>query len=1777
MINKKNIRNYEVSIWTLQDSFISVLKPFNLESKGMIQEAKIELKDDGDNTFSFKIPMYIRENTNIDKEPYLKNFSEFKENPIWYNIYNGNIIANMRKIKVIFNKNLKNKEKIFEFIITNVKEEHNGYEKKCEISCNSLAFHELGKQGYNISLLHDDYLEDLYDWNEKQEGLMPIENINYWIEKVLKDSYWNYEINMDWSLYNNSWDSHKVYKEPYVSSWNIVSNDKEGEILVPSTTVLDGSQLEKILPMEEKESNRYNLLQKIAETFQVYCKFEYSYDDNYHIIDRKVIFYNNFINEQDGIIDLNYGYNTSQISREMDSVDLVSKMFVQNLKDSGTFAGEIKINDSAANISLENYILNFDYLYKIGTITEDQYEEIKKYQKELHKINSDILEKSYQYLYYNTYKKPLLEGKKTFFESFEKEATTRIANFNSQLIAIGNGVVDPSYTNINPLSFLVIFDEARQDYYIIMNRAFGELNQNSFNLYEKINNETEEVIIDSLIPKENIFFEKDSEGLISKVRIKSLSKNNDYVYATFSYKPNVPTQKMLQLYGSQLKEAQDNLKEIEVELNNIKEILNNYENFKNTQLKEKEKIMTFFERLMGPALREGTWTPEEDYASCQSNHIFVLNNFFNNNLNNENVGFTWDKVLFEDNLEREELQIDYYYYLENEMRYYPCLLLDNSIIERLRGKNNIHFVYRNCYWLNDEDRYDSTKNYYLAINTEDGYQFTFLKNKRTNEIKPALIITGAKKIIDARVDSVIYTTFNQIKQQARLSEITYDSENGEMIETELISDLTNYWVNFDQETYSIVYPRFYNTYTNFLTTTPKDMIYCGETALQQDKDYYLLFRTNQDGKIGYYLTIKPEVAIFNLNKTYKFCFSLSTAADAIYLDALKIMKENSSPKVSYSITPSTKNINFIENAYNKIGQLVHINDVELKFENVQGYISEINLNLDKPWEDTYTIKNYKTKFEDLFSSIVAQTQSMQRNSQAFTMASNLFDNRGYINSEILNSSIENAGTLNTFGLLTDNSILTIPIDSDAIKIINGDIGLAFPKTDKIESVIINNNIGLKIDGIMRRLENDGSYTSIPSYFRVTNGAMGFFKKGTDHGQDEGMMYFDALKGDMALKGGLYAKWGWFGGENGWIIGDGEFHSINNKAIFTAGQSLIPPAIKLFNNSNEEIFKFENNELYIKGSITANEGYIGGETGWVIKSNLLYSASLGNFNNGKLDWWDGKVENFKGGIYLKNNINNSELGIYVKGIKDPLIKLTGGENINTPFIIGDINNSGIQLYYDIQTKQTLLRVKGNIESTSGNIGGWIINQEGLYKTSGRFYYNYELDMITELKLSNNIRFANQLNDIAFEVSQKIYSKIDGTIDYGNRFYVTYNGILHANGAIIEGSIIANDGKIGDWTLYNKMLSSGLNTKYFTYLNANSEISNKAFFAGNGAFYVQHDGYLYANNVNITGNITANSLSIKGSTFEFYIGQLNNDIAGLRSTITDTNNNMSQIQQTANSISAWVQNVKDDVSTISQITTDLKGISASVIQTINENGVEKVNASGIQIIPDKITIASTGKLVISSNNFNIDENGNVSITGDITATSGTIGGCSIDANGNLQITSANISGQLTIGQVKGAIDSNTAVNIANGQISAATIDCSNLSGGTINGQAISGGTINGTSISGGSIEIGGSNFKVNSSGKMTCSGAEIGGSTTISLSGGSLFIGNGTTMQNSSSYLRMDPSSFQEGANSEADSGAKTFAIKSSDGTQYSVLRISPNKISMYHVNAQGHVTQSVIVQ
>ena len=165
----EEIRSYEVSVWTLQDEFITVLKWSDIEQKGRIENPKMILNIDGTQEFTFSIPMY-----------YYKN-GKLIDNPNWYNVENGNLIEGLRKIKVIFNKGNKELEEVFEFLVINMDDSHEKDIASCEVKCEGLAFHELGKQGYKITLSQENFEEKYKKWTESDKSEPePTFTLDYW-------------------------------------------------------------------------------------------------------------------------------------------------------------------------------------------------------------------------------------------------------------------------------------------------------------------------------------------------------------------------------------------------------------------------------------------------------------------------------------------------------------------------------------------------------------------------------------------------------------------------------------------------------------------------------------------------------------------------------------------------------------------------------------------------------------------------------------------------------------------------------------------------------------------------------------------------------------------------------------------------------------------------------------------------------------------------------------------------------------------------------------------------------------------------------------------------------------------------------------------------------------------------------------------------------------------------------------------------------------------------------------------------------------------------------------------------------------------------------------------------------------------------------------------------------------------------------------------------------------------------------------------------------------
>ncbi len=309
--------------------------------------------------------------------------------------------------------------------------------------------------------------------------------------------------------------------------------------------------------------------------------------------------------------------------------------------------------------------------------------------------------------------------------------------------------------------------------------------------------------------------------------------------------------------------------------------------------------------------------------------------------------------------------------------------------------------------------------------------------KKDNRIIPILVLTGINRegvegervitesahgrvgIITSRVDDI--THHNIVTFKSEPITIQYYNEQYPTRQTD--------WLQLNYNTDKIVYPRIfikslkvrtdsdslvmkYQDYNDVASDSNNKNQVVNYITLKPYEDYSVLTRSLDE---QYVITLNPEmVATKGATGSYSgniearqamIKYSISNADTSIYLDAVEIAKENSVPKVSYEVKPNVLNSKYCECLYNQMGNIVRINDEDLKFHNVQGYISGITLDLDNLDEDVIEVKNYKTKFEDLFSTITAQTEQMKKNNRLLEVASSAFTASGELSEDVLQTSI----------------------------------------------------------------------------------------------------------------------------------------------------------------------------------------------------------------------------------------------------------------------------------------------------------------------------------------------------------------------------------------------------------------------------------------------------------------------------------------------------------------------------------------------------------------------------------------------------------------------------------------------------------------------------------------------------------------------------------------------------------------------------------------------------
>ena len=134
---------------------------------------------------------------------------------------------------------------------------------------------------------------------------------------------------------------------------------------------------EKIRSITAKKSNRFNLLQSLAETFECWINFEIEHDENtgrviYNKgVPQKWVSFKNDIGTETGV-GFVYGIDLKTISRTITSDAITSKVIVSPNNNKYGENGFCSISRATENYPKINFILNFDYYISQGLLSQGQ-------------------------------------------------------------------------------------------------------------------------------------------------------------------------------------------------------------------------------------------------------------------------------------------------------------------------------------------------------------------------------------------------------------------------------------------------------------------------------------------------------------------------------------------------------------------------------------------------------------------------------------------------------------------------------------------------------------------------------------------------------------------------------------------------------------------------------------------------------------------------------------------------------------------------------------------------------------------------------------------------------------------------------------------------------------------------------------------------------------------------------------------------------------------------------------------------------------------------------------------------------------------------------------------------------------------------------------------------------------------------------------------------------------------------------------------------------------
>lgn len=162
------------------------------------------------------------------------------------------------------------------------------------------------------------------------------------------------------------------------SNPNVITNKEAIPTTTSSELVYDvyvpvyNEGAKKVRSVSAKESNYFNILQSIAETFEAWLEFEITRDSGTGAIRQKKVKFKNYIGK-DNYVNFRYGLNLKDITRTSASKNIVTKLIVKQNSNQNAENGFCTIQRAGANPTGENYIYDFQYYQNMGIMNTEDY------------------------------------------------------------------------------------------------------------------------------------------------------------------------------------------------------------------------------------------------------------------------------------------------------------------------------------------------------------------------------------------------------------------------------------------------------------------------------------------------------------------------------------------------------------------------------------------------------------------------------------------------------------------------------------------------------------------------------------------------------------------------------------------------------------------------------------------------------------------------------------------------------------------------------------------------------------------------------------------------------------------------------------------------------------------------------------------------------------------------------------------------------------------------------------------------------------------------------------------------------------------------------------------------------------------------------------------------------------------------------------------------------------------------------------------------------------